>query len=60
MYPLIGFTLTVACPPLPAGTLLGATVADTVIVNCEVTDKMATSFESVCVIPAPVPVTVTV
>jgi hypothetical protein len=45
-YPLIGFTLIVACAPVPAGTLLGAVTLLTVIVNWEVTDSTDTSFES--------------
>ena len=32
-YPLIGLTVTTPCAPFPAGTLLGATVVVTVIVN---------------------------
>jgi len=39
IYPLIGFTVTTPCAPLPAGTLLGATVVVTPIVNCGVTER---------------------
>src|SRR5580704_4987312 len=34
MYPLMGLMLITPSPPLPAGTLLGATAVCTVIVNC--------------------------
>src|SRR5207237_3563753 len=37
LYPLIGLIVTVPSPPLPAGTLLGATAFSTDMVNCGVT-----------------------
>src|SRR5258708_26118245 len=36
-YPLIGLRVTTPWPPLPAGTVVGATVFSTVMVNCGVT-----------------------
>jgi hypothetical protein len=37
IYPLIGLMVTIPSPPLPAGTLVGATALCTVMVNCGVT-----------------------
>jgi hypothetical protein len=39
IYPLIGFTVTTPSAPLPATTLLGASVLVTLMVNCGVTER---------------------
>jgi hypothetical protein len=38
-YPKIGFTVTTAWAPLPAGTLVGATELVTLMVNCGLTAR---------------------
>ena len=59
-YPLIGFTLTTPSAPLPAGTLFGATVLCTVIVNCGVTANTVKGSDGVVYeVVGPVPVIVT-
>ncbi len=57
-YPLIGFTVTIPCAPLPAGTLLGDTLVVTVIVNCGVTDSTVSGCVLEAVVVALVPVIV--
>jgi len=57
MYPLIGFTVTTPWAPLPAGTLVGATLLDTVMVNCGVTANTVNGRGGVVkVVDGPVPV----
>jgi len=46
-YPLIGFTVTTPCAPLPATTLLGATVLVTLMVNCGVTERTVSGIAAV-------------
>jgi len=58
---LIGFTMITPSPPLPAGTLLGATGFCTVIVNCGETDstvKLCGWVAAVCEVDGALPVMV--
>lgn len=58
-YPLLGFTLTMPCAPLPAITLLGATALWMVIVNCALTaSTVSCNAGVVYVVVGPVPVIV--
>ena len=60
LYPLIGLTLMVPWPPLPAGTLLGETGVAIVMVNCGDTASTVRFLESGIVVLGEVPVTVMV
>ena len=58
-YPYTGFTVTVPCAPLPAGTLLGATALVTLMVNCGTTASTVSGSGGVVnVVVGPVPVIV--
>jgi len=58
-YPYTGFTVTVPCAPLPAGTLLGATALVTLMVNCGATARTVRGIGGVVnVVVGPVPVIV--
>jgi len=58
-YPYSGLTVTVACAPLPAGTLVGATAPVTLIVNAgDTASTVSGSGGVVYVVVGPVPVIV--
>src|SRR4051794_41760426 len=58
-YPLIGFTVTTPCAPLPAGTLLGATVLLSAIVDCGLTARTVSGTPAVVnVVLRPLPLIV--
>src|SRR3984957_4484018 len=56
----MGLMLIVPSPPLPAGTLLGATGVATVMVNCDVTGSTDNARGTDTVVSGDVPVMVTV
>ena len=57
---MMGVMLMVPSPPLPAGTLLGATGVPTVMVNCDVTGNTDNDSGIDTVVSGDVPVMVTV
>jgi hypothetical protein len=59
LYPLIGLTLTIPCPPLPAGTEVGVTALVTEMVNWGATARTVTVCACVVTVCEPeVPVMV--
>lgn len=56
---MIGLMLMMPWAPLPAGTLLGATVVCTVMVNCAVTERTVKFCDWVIVVAGEAPVIAT-